>query len=395
VGRRVGRMDEMTRRPTAWERLPLLLRVAGLASGCLLLLAGAVYVLGAVAVRLASLTIALVAAVLIAALLEPLVAALCRMRVPRGLGALIAVLLFVAALIAPVIVLWRLAFQQLDDVVGEIGAGLERLRTIATDVLPVSDAQLDRATDDVQKRISTLVADPLAGALTVVEVLAGVILALFVAFFLLKDGRGMRTWLVAQLPDSMKEPAAAAVAAGWDTVTRYVRGTLIVAAIDALGIGVALAVIGVPLALPLGLLVLVGSAVPYVGATVTGTVAALVALATNGPVDALLALAAVVAVQQIEGNLLEPLIVGRQVRLHPVVVVVAVFAGSLTAGIAGAVIAVPLTAVVYRIWRVLSDRPAPGAEVSKPGAEVSETGTAAPRTGAEAVDPSPREAPGS
>jgi len=146
-----------------------------------------------------------------------------------------------------------------------------------------------------------------------------------------------------------------ATAVAWYTVTRYVRGTVIVAAIDAVGIGVALAVIDVPFALPLGLLVFVASAVPYVGATVSGTVAVLVALAANGPVDALLVLAAVIAVQQLEGNLLEPLIVGRQVRLHPVAVVTAVFGGSLTAGLAGAVIAVPLVAVVYRVYRVLRD----------------------------------------
>jgi len=147
-----------------------------------------------------------------------------------------------------------------------------------------------------------------------------------------------------------------ATVVGWETVTRYVRGTVIVSAIDAIGIGVALAVIGVPFALPLGLLVFVGSAVPYIGATVTGSVAVLVALAANGPVDAALTLAAVIAVQQLEGNLLEPLIVGRQVRLHPVVVVTAVFAGSLIAGIAGAVIAVPLVAVTYRVYQVLRRR---------------------------------------
>jgi predicted PurR-regulated permease PerM len=166
----------------------------------------------------------------------------------------------------------------------------------------------------------------------------------------------MLAWFLGQLPERSRALAREAGTAGWEVLGRYIRGTLIVAAIDAIGIGIALTIIGVPLALPLSLLVFVGGFVPYVGSTVSGSVAVLVALAANGPIDALLTLAAVIAVQQIEGNFLEPFIVGHQVRLHPVVVVVAVFAGSLMAGFAGAVVAVPLTAVVYRIWRVLRTR---------------------------------------
>lgn len=344
------------RRRGAWNRVPVALRTAGIASGCVLLVAAAVYLAGAVAVRLASLSIAVVAAVLIAALLEPVVARLGRLRMPRGLAALAALLAFLAALLAPAVLLWRLTVDRFDDIGGRLAQSLERIRAIVVEVFPVSGGQFDAALADVRRRAEGVGGDPLAGALTVAEILAAVVLALFVAFFLLKDGRAMRAWLLGQLPAGAREAASDALAAGWDTIGRYVRGTLVVAAIDAIGIGAALAVIGVPLALPIGLLVFVGSAVPYVGATVTGTVAVLVALATNGPVDALLALAAVITVQQVEGNLLEPLIVGRQVRLHPVAVVIAIFAGSLTVGIAGAVIAVPLTAVAYRVFRVLRDR---------------------------------------
>jgi predicted PurR-regulated permease PerM len=341
---------------TAWRRVPLTLRVAGLCCGCFLLVAAAVLLVGAVATRLASLTVALVAAVLIAALLEPVVTVLVRIHMPRGLAALAAVLLFVMALATPAIVLWRLTRDQFGDLAGRFTDGLDRISAWLTEVLPISQAQVDGAVRDVQDRARHLLDDPLAGAITVVELFAAVVLALFVAFFLLKDGRSMAAWMLAQLPERMRDGAREATVVGWETVTRYVRGTLIVSAIDAIGIGVALAVIGVPFALPLGLLVFVGSAVPYAGATVTGTVAVLVALAVNGPVDALLALAAVIAVQQLEGNLLEPLIVGRQVRLHPVAVVTAVFAGSLTAGIAGAVIAVPLVAVTYRVYHALRRR---------------------------------------
>jgi predicted PurR-regulated permease PerM len=354
----------------AWRRVPLTLRVGGLSCGCLLLVAGAVYLVGAVAMRLASLTMALVAALLIAALLEPVVTALERFRIPRGLAALSAMVLFLTAMISPAIVLWRLTRDQFGDIASRFADGLDRISVWLTEALPVSPARVDEALTDLRARTGHVLDDPLAGAVTVVELFAAVVLALFVAFFLLKDGRSMTAWAVDQLPGRARDLAHRATGEAWYTVTRYVRGTVIVAAIDAVGIGVALAVIGVPFALPLGLLVFVGSAVPYVGATITGTIAVLVALAANGPVDALLALAAVIAVQQLEGNLLEPLIVGRQVRLHPVAVVTAVFAGSLTAGIAGAVVAVPLVAVAYRVYRVLRYGSAAGAtDVSRAGSQ--------------------------
>lgn len=339
-----------------WQRVPSALRLGGLVSGCLLLIAGALYVIGVVAVRLASLTIAIAAAILIAALLEPVVNGLRRLRIPRALGALLAVLLLLAAFVTPAVLLWNLTASQFGDLAGRLGEGGERLRTVLVDVLPVNQEQVDRMMDDLQERLLQVGTNALAGALTLVEVLAAVFLALFVAFFLLKDGSSMWAWLLGQLPEGARDAVGEAGEAGWATVTRYIRSILIVATIDAIGIGIALAIIGVPFVLPLALLVFVGSFVPYVGATVSGSVAVLVALAVNGPVDALLALAAVIAVQQIEGNLLEPFIVGHQVRLHPVVVVVVVFAGSLLAGIAGAVIAVPLTAVTYRVARVVRDR---------------------------------------
>jgi len=356
TGRGASRDIGREPRRGAWSRIPLSLRVGALASGCLLVIAAGVYVVALVAVRLASLSIAIAAAILMAALLEPVVRGLGRLRVPRALGSLVAVLLLVAAFVVPAVLLWNLVASRFGDVAGQVGDGLRRTRVALGDVLPISDEQLDRVLDDLQERLQQLGTNALVGALTLVEVLAAASLALFVAFFLLKDGSAMWAWLVHQLPERARGAATEAGHAGWETVTRYIRGTLVVAAIDAVGIGIALALIRVPFALPLALLVFVGGFVPYVGATVSGSVAVLIALAANGPIDALLVLAAVIAVQQIEGNLLEPLIVGRQVRLHPVVVVVVVFAGSLTAGIAGAVVAVPLTAVGYRVARVMQER---------------------------------------
>lgn len=337
------------------NRYPLLVRMA-IVSGCILLIAGALYVLGFAASRLASLLIALVAALLIAALLiaallEPVSHGLQRLRLPRWLASLLSVLLLLAAFVAPIALLWSLAASQFGDLAARLRDGLDRLRATGSSVLPVSEDQIDQILADLQQRFQGGTS-AVASALTLAEVLAAIVLALFVSFFFLKDGPVMWSWFLDRLPAAARQSVSKAGTVSWETLTRYIRGILIVALIDAIGIGVALQLIGVPLALPLALLVLIGGFVPYVGSIISGSVAVLVALAANGPVDALLTLGAVIAVQQIEGNFLEPLIVGRWVRLHPVAIVVAVFAGGLIAGLAGAIVAVPLVAVVYRVTEV-------------------------------------------
>lgn len=337
-------------------------------SGCLLLMAGGVFVLGLIAARLASLVLALVAAMLIAALFEPVLHGFQKLRLHRAIAAMLCLLILLAAVVTPAVLLWNVTASQFGDVASRLGEGIQSMRAYVSRVLPVSEAQLDTMLKQAGERFQPG-NNPLAGALTIVEVLAAVVLALFVAFFLLKDGPKMWGWFISELPERVRQPTHEVGEAMWETLTRYIRGTMAVAAIDAVGIGIALALIGVPFALPLASLVFIGGFIPYVGSTVSGSVAVLVALAANGPVDALLVLAAVVAVQQLEGNFLEPFIVGHQVRLHPVVVVVAVFAGSLTAGIAGAIVSVPLVAVTYRVFRVLRDRKSRQLESSPAPAE--------------------------
>ena len=293
---------------------------------------------------------------LIAALLEPIVGGLHRLRVPRALGALLAMLLLIAVFVAPAILLWNLTAGQFGVLVGRLREGVGRMRTVAADVLPVSDEQLDRMVIDVEARLQRLAVDALAGALDAGggarRGRAGAVRRVLPV-----EGRAVDVGLGAgpaagARPRRRRRGRRGRVGHGHPIRAGHPHR----AVIDAIGIGVALAIIGVPLALPLALLVFVGAFVPYIGSTVSGAVAVLVAFAANGPVDALLVLAAVIAVQQLEGNLLEPFIVGWQVRLHPVVVVVVVFAGSLIAGIAGAMLAVPLAAVAYRVFRVLQER---------------------------------------
>ena len=166
--------------------------------------------------------------------------------------------------------------------------------------------------------------------------LTGLLIAMFATFFMVKDGRQIWSWVVGLFPRDTRARADGAGLRAWHTLISYVRATLAVALVDAIGIGVGAAVLGVPLALPLGVLVFLGSFVPIVGATVTGLVAVLVALVAKGPVTALLLLGVVLVVQQVEGHVLQPLLLGRAVKVHPLAVVLAIATGVLLAGIVGA-----------------------------------------------------------
>ncbi|MGV9210944.1 AI-2E family transporter [Micromonospora sp. RB23] len=333
----------------AWAALPWLVRTAVLWSACLVVVVAGLYLLGRIAVLLAPLAIALAATIFLTALLDPVLLRLRRLRLPAALAALLSVLLLLGILVGVGALVWNLTASQFDQLSQELTQGLDRSRDFVTSTLPVSDAQLDKLVDQAREGLSGSSPDPVAGARTASEVVGSALLALVLLFFLLKDGRSMWQWTLSRMAGPNRPVAAEAGRAGWQTLGAYSRGTMMIAAIDALGIGLALVVLRVPLALPLALITFLGGFVPIIGATVAGAIAVLVALAANGPTTALLTLAAVVAVQQIEGNLLEPLVMKRQVRLHPAVILVAVTAGTLLAGIAGAFVSVPITAVLWRV----------------------------------------------
>ncbi|WP_435204216.1 AI-2E family transporter [Micromonospora sp. bgisy143] len=333
----------------AWAALPWLVRTAVLWSACLVVIVAGLYLLGRIAVLLAPLAIALAATIFLTALLDPVLVRLRRLRVPAALAALLTVLLLLGILVGVGALVWNLTASQFDQLSQELTQGLDRSRDFVTSTLPVSEAQLDKLIDQAREGLSGSSPDPVSGARTASEVVGSALLALVLLFFLLKDGRSMWHWTLSRMTGPNRPVVAEAGRAGWQTLGAYSRGTMMIAAIDAIGIGLALVVLRVPLALPLALITFLGGFVPIIGATVAGAVAVLVALAANGPTTALLTLAAVVAVQQIEGNLLEPLVMKRQVRLHPAVILVAVTAGTLIAGIAGAFVSVPITAVLWRV----------------------------------------------
>ncbi|MFC0004960.1 AI-2E family transporter [Micromonospora siamensis] len=349
-----GRTPEVTAagaRPgprQAWAALPWLVRTVVAWSACLIVVIVGFYLVGKVAVLLAPLAIALAVTLFLTALLDPVLLLLRRLRVPGAPAALLTILLLLGVLVGVGVLVWRLTAAQFGELSEQLGAGLQRSRDFVTTTLPVSDAQLDKLIDQVRSGFGGGF-DPVGGARTAAEVAGSTLLALVLLFFLLKDGRSMWRWVLRRLTGPNRDVTAEAGRAGWRTLGAYSRGTMIIAAIDAIGIGLALVLLGVPLALPLALITFLGGFVPIIGATVAGAVAVLVALAAKGPTTALLVLAAVIAVQQIEGNLLEPLIMKRQVQLHPAVILVVVTAGTLIAGISGAFVSVPIAAVAYRV----------------------------------------------
>jgi len=265
---------------------------------------------------------------------------------------------------------------QLDNLSTQVGDGIDQVRDwLASGPLHISAQQIDNTVASVQKSVSSnrgaLTSGALNTATTLGEVLTGFFLVLFTLFFFLRDGGQIWEFLCRLLPAPARLPASQAGHYSWITLVSYVRATVLVAFVDALGIGIGLAVLRVPLALPLAALVFLGAFIPVIGATLSGAVAVLVALVTNDPVTALLVLAVVIAVQQLEGHVLQPLIMGRAVALHPLAVILAIATGVVAAGIVGGLVAVPLLAVGNTAVRYLVHHPTgePTPEDEPPGTE--------------------------
>ncbi|MGW6910689.1 AI-2E family transporter [Streptomyces sp. NPDC054940] len=214
---------------------------------------------------------------------------------------------------------------------------------------------------DLQSRIgkllsshrATLASEALSGASRLLEVLTVLALALFCAVFFTHSGDRQWQWLCDQLPPAARRHTTLAGQAAWQTFTGYTHGILLVAATNAILVGIALAALGVPLAVPLALLEFLAAFIPLIGSPIALAIAAVVALASKGPLTALLVVALIVIIGQIEGHLLHPIVMSWAVQLHPVVVALAVVGGAVAAGVIGAVVAVPLTAVAWSVYQAL------------------------------------------
>lgn len=209
------------------------------------------------------------------------------------------------------------------------------------------DEMASRGIEQLQANAQAITAGVLSGAVVAIEVVVGLVLTLVLAFFFVRDGERMAGWALSRVTTSpdRRELVQAVAKRGWVTLGGFLRGQAIVAAVDAIGIGIGLLVIGVPLVVPLVALTFIGGFFPIVGAFVAGLAAVLVALVSGGLIDALLVLAVVVGVQQLESNLLAPMVLGRVMSLHPAAVLVALTIGAVLAGVIGAFLAIPLTAV--------------------------------------------------
>lgn len=321
-----------------------------------LVIAGAAYLLLHLVGFFAVVTVPLAIALLISALVSPFVTGLTRIGLPRGLSTL----LVVAGGFAVVGALLTFAGQQVatgaNDLAESTVQGLGEIRDWLRDgPLNASDSQINdwigSAQDLIEDRSKdgAVVSQVTEVGTALGHVVAGFFIALFATYFFLADGDRIWGWLVRLAPRVARERVDSSGRVAWISLVQFVRATVIVALVDAIGIAIGAALLDVPFVLAIGVLVFLGAFVPMIGATIAGSVAILVALVDQGPLTALLMLAVVVGVQQLEGHVLQPFLMGRWVQLHPLGVIVAIAGGVLVAGIAGALVAVPLAAAANAV----------------------------------------------
>jgi predicted PurR-regulated permease PerM len=339
--------------------LPFGIRVAGAWSWRLIGIA----VLGAIALYLVGLlhivVIPVLVAVLLSGLLTPVKNRLRRLGLPKGLAVAVTflgLLLAIAGLIVLVVLTLRTgigdfqtrAVQSYKNLIG-----VAKASPFGITEQDVSNA-IASASASIQKNSGAILAGALARASIVSDLLVGLLLALFSTLFFLIDGAGIWRWCVRLFPHRARAAVNGGGAAAWLSIGEYARVQVIVALIDAIGIGLGAFFLHVPFYVPLAVLVFLGAFIPIVGAVVTGFLAVIVALVYNDPVNALVMLAVVIGVNQLESHVLQPLLMGGAVRLHPIAVVLAVAVGSLLAGIAGGVFAVPVTAALNSAVRFIA-----------------------------------------
>lgn len=320
--------------------------------------AGAIWLLSHVSL----LVIPLLIAALLATLLQPAHRLLLKLKFPPVLSSLTLTL----ALVLVVVALLTLAGQQLAagfvTMQASVSAGIRDFIAlieswgISFDALNYQELLNDLGST-LQANSGAILSGALGFGSTATNIGAGIVMALFALIFFLKDGPKIWGFLLNFVPRIHRRAVDGAGYAGWGALGSYVRVQIFVAFVDALGIGLGAWILGVPLAMPLGVLVFLGSFVPIVGAVLTGAVAVLLALVANDWINALLMLLVVLAVQQIESNVLQPLVMGKAVNLHPLAVFLAVSAGIATLGLVGAVFAVPILAFINEFIKYLSRKP--------------------------------------
>lgn len=340
------------------EQVPRGLRQAAAWAWRLILVAILVYGAFRLSVALRLVVLPFIAALLLTALLQPLSARLQRIGFPN-MAATWCTLLAAIVIIAGAV---TLTANRVSADYPTLAAEVKRTagevqRSLAGPPFHLHGARLQQLTNDLIHFISQhkgmIAGTVVTGGRIFLEFLTGLILTLFISFFLLKDGSKIWRWLISGLKGESHRRMTNAGNAAWHALTGYVRGTTAVAAIHAIFIGVALWLLGVPLLVPLVILVFLAAFVPLIGILVVGGLAILITLGTKGWLAAVILLAVFIVENQIEGHLLQPLVVGRAVKLHPLAIILALAVGGVIAGIPGAIVAVPIAAVITYAWPML------------------------------------------
>ncbi|MGG8409030.1 AI-2E family transporter [Streptomyces sp. 12297] len=303
----------------------------------------------------------LIVALLLTTLTWPLTAFLRRRGWRPALAAAVVTVLFLLVGAGTVALIAVPVASQSGELVDGVSEGIQRLREWAAGPpLNIGDDQItgafDAATDRLQNSVGSAVSTVVTGVGTVFNGLVTAVLALFLMFFFLKDGPRFLPWLTRQLPGRLATDIPVVARRSWETLGSFVRSQAFVGLLDALFIGLGLWIVGVPLVLPLAVLTFVSAFVPIVGALFAGLVAVLIALVSNGLRDALIVLAIIVVVQQLEGNVFQPMIQSRGLGLHAAVILLAITLGGSLAGVVGSLLAVPAAALVAVVWNYLRDQ---------------------------------------
>lgn len=348
------------------------LRTAAAYAWRVLVVGALVYSLFAVLGRFHEIGVAVFLGLVVTALLRPIADLVARWLLPRPLAVALTLLGGIALVLGVLALVGETVADERTTLVREFREGIRRIE----DWLERPPFRLNPgALGDVQSRIgqflsshrSTVFSQAVSGAHRLVAVLTTLALALFCSVFFIHSGDRQWAWFQEQLPGSIRGRVQIGGRAAWRTFTGYTHGIVLVAAVNAVLVGVALWLLGVPLALPLALLEFLAAFIPLIGSPIALAVAAIVALASKGPLVAGIVVALIVVIGQIEGHLLHPLVMSWAVRLHPLVVAITVIAGSIAAGFVGAVVAVPLVSVVWAVHVALrKERRATEGEAAAP-----------------------------
>ncbi|GAB48918.1 AI-2E family transporter [Mobilicoccus pelagius] len=334
------------------QAIPFALKVSAGIAWRVVVIAIALYGLGMIIGRTSSVVIPVAVALLLTALTMPLAVLLNhRLHFPRGLAAITTLLVSVGVVAGLLTLAGNQIVIGVQGLSTSAGLGLSQIQAWLSNG-PLG-GQIDEAINQgrawVQSHAGDLTSGALSAGQTAGNLAVGAIMTMFAMFFFLADGDRMWSWCVGLAPKQVREPVHEAGRRAWVTLSSYVKTQVLVAGVDAVFISLGAFLLGLPLVIPLGLIVFFASAIPMVGAVVSGALAVLLALVVKGPLASLIMLGVVLAVQQIEGNLLQPILMSKAVSLHPLATLLGVAVGSYLFGIAGALFAVPLMAITNTV----------------------------------------------